>query len=94
MATSDAWPRWHELPKRRRFSRITTDEVFEIEHLNAPHFFLTLTLVPKRDGTEVHWRQTFDSVADYEKIAQFVAEANEQNLERLAAEVQRGNSAG
>ena len=38
-------------------------------------------------GTQVHWRQTFDTVEHYEKIAQFVAGANEQNLHRLAAEV-------
>ena len=44
-------------------------------------------------GTEVKWRQTFDTVEHYERIAQFVASANEQNLDRLAAEVQNGMSA-
>jgi len=44
-------------------------------------------------GTEVKWRQTFDTVEHYERIAEFVAAANEQNLERLAAEVQSGKSA-
>jgi len=41
----------------------------------------------------VRWRQTFDSVEHYEKIAEFVASANEQNLERLAAEVEGGKNA-
>ena len=67
--------------------------MFEIEHLDAPHFLLTIELVPMDGGTEVRWLQTFDSVEDYERIAQFVASANEQNLDRLAAEVQRGKSA-
>ena len=80
-------------PNESRFTRIATDQVFEIEHLNGHHFILTIQLEPKREGTEVKWLQTFDSVEHYEKIAQFVALANEQNLERLATEVQREKSA-
>ena len=80
-------------PNESRFTRIAADQVFEIEHLNGHHFLLTIELEPKDDGTEVKWLQTFDTVEHYERIAQFVALANEQNLERLAAEVQRGKSA-
>ena len=80
-------------PNESRFTRIATDQVFEIEHLNGHHFILTIQLEPKRAGTEVKWLQAFDTVEHYEKIAQFVALANEQNLERLATEVQRGKSA-
>ena len=80
-------------PNESRFTRIATDQVFEIEHLNGHHFILTIELEPKRAGTEVKWLQTFDTVEHYEKIAQFVALANEQNLERLSTEVQRGKSA-
>ena len=81
-------------PNESRFTRIAADQVFEIEHLNGHHFLLTIELEPKDDGTEVKWLQTFDTVEHYERIAQFVALANEQNLERLAAEVQRGNDRG
>jgi hypothetical protein len=35
----------------------------------------------------VGWRQVFDTAAERERIAKFVVEANEQNLNRLAAEV-------
>jgi uncharacterized protein YndB with AHSA1/START domain len=80
-------------PNESRFTRVAADEVFEIEHLNGHHFLLTIELEPKDGGTEVKWRQTFDSVEHYQRIAQFVASANEQNLERLAVEVQRGKSA-
>ncbi len=82
-----------DYPNESRFTRITTDQLFEIEHLNDPHFFLTVELFAKDGGTEVKWRQTFDGVEQYERLAQFVAVANEQNLERLAAEVQRGRTA-
>jgi len=80
-------------PNESRFTRIVADELFEIEHLNGHHFVLTLELRPHAAGTEVAWRQTFDSIEHYERIAEFVAAANEQNLDRLADEVRR-TSAG
>lgn len=63
------------------------DQLFEIEHLNGRHFVLPLELLPQDQGTQVSWRQTFDSAAPYQRLAEFVAVANEQNLQRLAAEV-------
>jgi hypothetical protein len=64
------------------------------DYPNESHFFLTIELAPKDGGTEVSWRQTFDTVAHYERMAGFVAAANEQNLDRLAAAVARGTRAG
>lgn len=64
------------------------------DYPNESHFFLTIELAPKDGGTEVSWRQTFDTVAHYERMAGFVAAANEQNLDRLAAAVSRGTRAG
>lgn len=86
-------PDGKDYPNESRFTRIEAGKVFEIEHLSGHHFLLTLELQPMPDGTEVKWRQTFDTVEHYQRIAEFVASANEQNLERLAAEVQRGKSA-
>lgn len=74
-------------PNESRFTRIVPGQVLEIEHLNGHHFFLTIALAPNEGATQVGWRQTFDSVEHYERIARFVAVANEQNLDRLAAEV-------
>ncbi len=79
-----------DYPNESRFTRIVADEVFEIEHLNGHHFFLTIELKPVPEGTEVRWLQTFDTAEHFAKIAGFVAAANEQNLERLAAEVLGG----
>lgn len=86
-------PDGKDYPNESRFTRIETDNVFEIEHLSGHHFVLTIELQPRPGGTEVKWRQTFDTVEHYQRIAQFVASANEQNLERLAAEVERGKNA-
>jgi uncharacterized protein YndB with AHSA1/START domain len=77
-------------PNESRFTRVETDRLFEIEHFSGHHFVLTLELRPVAGGTEVRWQQTFDTVAHYQRIAEFVANANEENLERLAVEIERG----
>lgn len=73
-----------------RFTRLVPDRLFEIEHLSGHHFFLTLSLHAVDQGTRVDWQQTFDSVQHYLSIAQFVAGANQQNLQRLEREVLGG----
>jgi uncharacterized protein YndB with AHSA1/START domain len=85
-------PDGKDYPNESRFTRIEAGKVFEIEHLSGHHFVLTIELQPSIDGTEVRWRQTFDTVEHYQSIAELIASANEQNLERLAVEVERGKS--
>ena len=80
-------PDGKDYPNESRFTRIASSELIEIEHLSGHHFILSIELMPFEQGTQVHWRQTFDTVEHYDQIAQFVAGANEQNLQRLAAEV-------
>lgn len=82
-------PDGRDWPNESRFTRLEPGRVFEIEHLNGHHFFLTLTLQPEGAGTRVHWCQCFDTAAQWHAIADFVAQANTENLERLEAEVLR-----
>jgi uncharacterized protein YndB with AHSA1/START domain len=83
-------PDGKEYPNESRFTRLVGDRLFEIEHLNSPHFFLSIELHADAGGTRIHWRQTFDTVDQYQRLAEFIGVANEQNLVRLAAEVMRG----
>lgn len=78
-----------DYPNESRFTRLESGALFEIEHFSGHHFFLTIRLQASGQGTQVHWQQTFDAVEHYARIAQFVAGANAQNLQRLAAEVVR-----
>jgi uncharacterized protein YndB with AHSA1/START domain len=80
-------------PNESRFTRLVPGELFEIEHFSGHHFLLTITLSPSGHGTQVSWLQTFDTIEHYAQIAQFVATANAQNLQRLCSEVLRSNSA-
>jgi len=82
-------PDGKDYPNESRFTRLASGAIFEIEHLSGHHFILSIELRPSGPGTDVHWRQTFDTVDHYERIAEFVAAANAQNLKRLAAEVLR-----
>ena len=75
-----------DYPNESRFTRIVPLELFEIEHLSDHHFFLSIELRPFAQGTQVHWRQVFDTADHFECISHVVADANEQNLLRLAAE--------
>lgn len=86
-------PDGKDYPNESRFTRIVPGELFEIEHLSGHHFILAIELKPVEQGTRIDWRQTFDTVAHYEQLSGFVAAANEQNLQRLAAEVLRSGSA-
>jgi len=82
-------PDGKDYPNESRFARIVPDRLVEIEHLSGHHFVLTIELLQRGAGTLVAWQQAFDTAEHYGRVAAFVAVANEQNLERLAAEVQR-----
>ncbi|MEQ6289591.1 SRPBCC domain-containing protein [Vogesella sp. GCM10023246] len=61
-----------------------------LRHVCAPHFQLSITLEPAADGTLLLWAQTFDDEAVAAAVRAIVEPANEQNLDRLAAELARG----
>lgn len=74
-----------DFPNRSAFSAWEPDRRVVVRHLNGHLFDLTLRLEDEAGGTRVHWRQQFDSLPEYQRIASFVRGANEENLDRLAA---------
>lgn len=83
-------PNGIDYPNQSRFVQIVPDKCVVVEHTSGHHFFLTLELLSQDQGTLLKWQQTFDTLEHYESLASFVAAANQQNLIRLNAEVQRG----
>lgn len=81
-------------PNESRFIRLEPGRAWQIEHLSGHHFLLTIELAESGGVTRVAWQQTFDTAEHYQSLAAFVAEANQQNLERLAREVREGAGAG
>lgn len=59
------------------------------KHASDHQFEMTLTFAKQGAKTVVGWRQLFDSVAECQRVAQFVVEATEQNLDRLASQVHK-----
>ena len=60
-----------------------------IRYVSEPKFRLTLALEPSCERTLVSWTQEFENPEIARRIEHIVVPANEQDLERLAAEVLR-----
>ena len=69
------------------FAQIEADRQVVIDHTCAPLFTLTITLEPEGEGTRVHWLQVFEDAAFAQAMEHILAPANEQNLDRLGAEL-------
>jgi hypothetical protein len=82
-------PDGRDYPNESRFLEVVPNERVVIEHFSGHHFILTITFSRVGNATVVGWHQLFDTVEHYRQIAEFVAQANEQNLNRLEAEVRR-----
>lgn len=83
-------PDGKDYPNENLFVEVAAPEHVVLEHLSeSHHFFLTITFDAQGDSTLVGWRQLFDTAAHKQRVAEVVGPANEQNLDRLAAEVRR-----
>ena len=74
-------------PNESVFAAIEADRQVVIQHVCEPHFTLTITLEPAPGGTLVRWLQAFADASVARAVRHIVEPANEQNLDRLTAEV-------
>lgn len=82
-------PDGHNYPNENVFAEIESPGKVVVEHAGEPRYRLTILLVSSATGTVVSWSQAFESSEVAERIQHIVVPANEQNLERLSAEVLR-----
>lgn len=81
-------PDGKDYPIENIFREIAEPELVRMEHMaDGHHFVLALTFAAEGARTRVGWRQLFDTAEHAAEIAPIVGPANEQNLDRLAAEV-------
>ncbi|MFO0880698.1 MAG: SRPBCC family protein [Gemmataceae bacterium] len=79
-----------DYPNHSVFVGVVPDERVVYDHLGTVHRFrMTMTLSDEGDGTRLTWGMRFEDVEEAEKIGRFIAGANEQNFDRLEAELQR-----
>ena len=82
-------PNGANYPNDNVFGDIVTNQKVVVEHPMQPVFRLTIELAPSSTGTLVTWAQTFESDDVARQIAHIVVPANDENLQRLQAEVLR-----
>lgn len=74
-------------PNESVFAEIEAPAKVVVQHVSEPVFRLTVTLAATDAGTRVDWLQEFGNPEVAARVAHIVVPANEQNLDRLAAEV-------
>ena len=88
-------PNGQNYPNECVFAEIEAPGKVVVDHVGEPKFRLTIALAVSAAGTVVSWSQAFESAEIANRIKHICVPANEQNLERLSAEVMRrpGSSA-
>ncbi|HVK19491.1 MAG TPA: SRPBCC family protein [Fimbriiglobus sp.] len=72
------------------FVEVAEPERVVFQHLEPVHRFrMTITLDDEGGKTRLTWRMLFESAEEFDRVQSFVAEANEQNFDRLAEELAR-----
>jgi uncharacterized protein YndB with AHSA1/START domain len=71
------------------FAEIEAPRKIVIQHVSEPVFRLTIELSSSASGTVVNWSQAFENAELASRIERIVLPSNEENLDRLSAEVLR-----
>lgn len=82
-------PGGQNYPNECVFEAVEPPTQLVVRHVSEPRFRLTIALAASAGGTAVSWAQAFDDAEVGRRVEAIVVPANEQNLDRLAAEVLR-----
>lgn len=82
-------PDGRNYPNESVFAEIEAPGKIVIQHVSEPKYRLTIVLAASATGTVVSWAQTFESSKAASRLEHIVVPSNEQNLDRLSAEVLR-----
>jgi uncharacterized protein YndB with AHSA1/START domain len=70
------------------FIEVVSPERIVFQHLEPIHRFqMTMTFAQEAGKTRLTWRMRFESAAELERVRAFIPTANEQNFDRLEAEL-------
>lgn len=68
------------------FKRIEVPSYLEFDHLKEMHFYKAMvTFAEVPEGTRIEWTMRFTTSDELQPIRTFIEQANEQNMDRLAA---------
>ena len=81
-------PDGRDYPNESVFAEIESPSKIVVQHVSQPKYRLTIVLAASGAGTAVSWSQVFESPdVIRSRMEPVIAPANEQNLDRLTAEV-------
>ena len=80
-----------DYPNHSVFIEIVPPERIVLEHLSGPRFRVTATFEEEGDGTRLTFRMRFDTPKACARVRRIAVEANEQNFDRLEAELSRSD---
>ena len=69
------------------FAEIVKPERIVLKHVSGPRFQLTGTLTEEAGKTRLTWRMLFEFAEECARVKTFAVETNEQNFDRLAAQL-------
>ena len=70
------------------FIEVVSPERIVLEHLRPMHRFqMTMTFAEEAGKTRLTWRMEFESVVELDRVRAFIPGANEQNFDRLQAQL-------
>ena len=77
-----------EYQLEKHFVEVTAPERIVFDHVQPMHHFrMTMTFAEDSGKTRLTWQMAFDSAEEAETVREFIAAANEQNFDRLEAEL-------
>lgn len=72
----------------KEFIEVLIPERIVVQHVEPMHgFWMTMTFTDESGKTRLTWRMVFDSGEDAEQARGAIVEANEQNFDRLQAQL-------
>jgi hypothetical protein len=75
-------------PNHSAFGEIEADRLITFEHKGPHHFFMRMSLEAQGERkTLLRWQMIFDDPAECESLRPLIEPANEQNFDRLEAEL-------
>jgi len=81
-------PNGTEFENESQFVEIVKAERIVFEHLEpVHHFVMTMTFADHDGKTQLTWRMVFDTAEEVARIKSFILVANEQNFDRLEAQL-------
>jgi len=69
------------------FVEVVKPERIVFDHVSGPHFQVTATFDEQAGKTLLTFRMAFKSAAECDKVKSYAVEANEQNFDRLEAQL-------